>query len=314
VLEILARVKKKMLDARVQRPTPYIDKTIYTGWNGMMISAYLAAAQVLGLEDVQAFALKSLQRVLLEAWDAASGKLQHVIAYSDPAAVKRPLAGVLDDYVFIALACLDAYEATGEISYFSSARAITDSAIKRFYDTTDGGFFDMDSSADPALLLGALTARRKPIQDSPTPSGNSSGVILLTRMFHWTNDSGYHDKAKATLKAFAGFADKLGIFAATYGIGLRVFTAEHSQVVVIGNDAAADGLYEAAVEKYSLNKTVIRLRGKVSADTLPPALAETIPNLPGVTGGKSVAIVCSGFTCKPPVNDASELLKLLGDQ
>jgi len=311
VLEILARAKKKMLDARVKRPTPYIDKTIYTGWNGMMISAYLASAQALGLDLAQKFALKSLDRVLAEAWDATTGKLQHVIAYSDPVAVKRPLAGVLDDYVFIALACIDAYEAAGEITYFNSALAIADATIKRFYDSADGGFFDMDSSADPALLLGALTARRKPIQDSPTPSGNSSAVILLTRMFHWTNDSNYPKIAKATLKAFAGFADKLGIFAATYGTGLRLFTAEHSQVVVCGNDTHAEELFAAANKDYSLSKTVVRLRGSITTENLPPALAETIPNLPGVKDGKSVAVVCSGFTCKPPVSDVNDLRKLL---
>jgi hypothetical protein len=44
---------------------------------------------------------------------------------------------------------------------------------------------------------------------------------------------------------------------------------------------------------------------------LPPALAETIPNLPAVKQGKTVAVVCSGFTCQPPVTNPEELLKIL---
>ena len=48
-----------MYAARLKRPTPYVDKTIYVGWNGMMISAYLEAGRVLDMPEVREFALKS---------------------------------------------------------------------------------------------------------------------------------------------------------------------------------------------------------------------------------------------------------------
>jgi hypothetical protein len=54
----------KLLAARGQRPTPFIDRTLYTGWNAMAISAYLETARVLRLEGVEEFALKSLNRLL----------------------------------------------------------------------------------------------------------------------------------------------------------------------------------------------------------------------------------------------------------
>jgi hypothetical protein len=56
-----------------------VDKTIYVAWNGMCISAYLEAGRVLDLPEVRAFALKSLDRVLSEAWDAEAG-VAHVVA------------------------------------------------------------------------------------------------------------------------------------------------------------------------------------------------------------------------------------------
>src|SRR5713226_4338815 len=68
VKELLASAKKKMYAARLQRPTPYVDKTVYVGWNSMCISAYLEAAKVLGLDDARRFALRSLDRVVAEAW------------------------------------------------------------------------------------------------------------------------------------------------------------------------------------------------------------------------------------------------------
>ena len=37
--ELLAQARAKMYAARLQRPTPYVDKTIYTAWNGMCNSS-----------------------------------------------------------------------------------------------------------------------------------------------------------------------------------------------------------------------------------------------------------------------------------
>ena len=71
VQELLASAKKKMYAARLQRPTPYVDKTVYVGWNSLCVSAYLEAAKVLDLADARRFALRSLDRVLAEAWKSS---------------------------------------------------------------------------------------------------------------------------------------------------------------------------------------------------------------------------------------------------
>ncbi len=268
VKELLASAKKKMYAARLQRPTPYIDKTVYVGWNSLCVSAYLEAAKVLGLAEARRFALRSLDRVLAEAWkgeraaagggrfDSRSGQVRatqsslllHVVSYSDPAASHREVAGLLEDYAFTALACLDAYEATADLSYFKFAHAITDAMIARFYDATSGGFFDSEPAAD-GESLGVLATRRKPLQDSPTPAGNPMAAIALVRMHHYTGDAGYRDKAEQTLETFAGVAEQFGIFAATYGIAVVHLLESPLQVVVIagegddgrGGEAASGG-------------------------------------------------------------------------
>src|SRR5580692_1386921 len=68
VSELLVSAATKMYAARKQRPTPYIDKTVYVGWNSLCISAYLEAAKVLGLDDARRFALRTLDRILGEGW------------------------------------------------------------------------------------------------------------------------------------------------------------------------------------------------------------------------------------------------------
>ncbi|MCU1311755.1 MAG: hypothetical protein JWO20_2880 [Candidatus Angelobacter sp.] len=312
VFALLASARRKMSAARLERPTPYVDKTVYVNWNALLISAYLDAARVLHNDEARRFALKSLDRILAEAWNPESARLGHVIVYSDPKAAKRAIPGMLDDYAFTAIACLDAYESTSDLTYFNFARAITDAMIRRFYDETAGGFFDMDTSADPTGLLGALTARRKPLQDSPTPAGNSAALIALMRVYGYTQYAAYRDKAEDTLEAFAGVVDHFGIFAATFGIGLRLYLTPEIQVVVIGEDTLANELYAAAIAPFALNKAVLHLReGQAVAQNLPPALAETIPNLPALKLGKSVAIICSGFACQPPIGDPAQLTSAL---
>ena len=324
VKELLATAKKKMYAARLQRPTPYVDKTVYVAWNSLCVSAYLEAAQVLHLDGARRFALRSLDRVLAEAWKAPlsryengsgppastpQGKLLHVIAYSDPKAEPRAVAGLLDDYAFTALACLDAYGATADLSYFKFAHAIADAMTVRFFDPTAGGFFDSEPASD-GKSLGVLATRRKPLQDSPTPAGNPMAAIALLRLFGYTGDARYRDQAEQTLETFAGSAEQYGIFAATYGIAVVHWLEDPVQVVVIagnGGDDVADEL-AAAAAPFSFSKTTLRLKANQAvAGNLPPRLAATIPSLPQLGSGRSFAVLCSGSSCQPPIFESSEL-------
>ncbi|HEY7099084.1 MAG TPA: thioredoxin domain-containing protein [Terriglobales bacterium] len=314
VATLLAVARKKMYAARLKRPTPYVDKTIYVGWNALAISAYLEAATILELEDARHFALRSLDRILAEGWDTERG-LRHVIAYSDPKSERRDIPGMLDDYAFASVACLDAFEASGDLTYFKFARAIADKMVARFFDSTSGGFFDTEQPSDASdKRLGVLHTHRKPFQDSPTPAGNAVAAIAMTRLHAYTNEPSYRDKAEQTLEVLAGIAGQYGLFAATYGVASAKFAEPHLQVVVLRDSENSKELERAAVESFALNKTVFALpKSAAIAPNLPPALAETIPNFAKNTKG-SVAIVCSGFTCLPPISDPDELRRLLRER
>jgi len=311
VAALLKSAKEKMYAARLKRPTPYVDKTIYTGWCALCISAYLEAAKVLSLDSERKFALRSLDRILAEGWNSETG-LSHVIAYSDPTAEKRNLAGVLDDYAFTAVACLDAYEATSDLSYFKFAQNIVDRMVQWFYDSTGGGFFDTVQTDNAQKSLGVLGTRRKPFQDSPTPAGNSVAAIALLRIYALTNQSSYHEQAERTLEILAGSAGQYGIFAATYGIAAVHLSQPHSQVVIIGEDRLADEFHAMAVRPFGFGRTVIKLTcNQAVAQNLPPALGETIPNLPALKEGKTMAVICQGFACLPPIDNVEDLKRKL---
>jgi len=285
------------------RPTPYIDKTKYASWNAMFVSAYLEAARVfpeaLGL-SCRAFALKTLDRMLREAWSEERGFLHRIGEGAE-------LNGSLDDQVFGAIALLDAYEATLKGRYFDAARRTMDITIEKYGDTERGGFFDRSSDAPP---MGGLDVRRKPFQDSPTPGGNSVAGIALTRLYAFTNDAKYAEWAQKTLEAFAGIAPQYGMFASTYGLAATLYAHHPAQVVITGapNDPTATALEAAANSIFRYGKSVLRILPGVTADWLPVALAETLPHL---KKDKALAIVCSGNTCFPPTSDPEWLKALL---
>ncbi len=301
--ELIWSAKVKMYAARKLRPTPYVDKTVYVAWNGMMVSAYLEAARVLEDSGATAFALKTLDRMLSVAW--RDGAMGHVVAYGETGGQGEEVPGVLDDYVFTGHAALDAWESTGDLRYFAAALELGDAAVARFYDGEKGGFFDTEP--ERGEKIGALSARRKPLQDSPTPAGNSVAAGLLLRLAELTGREDLREKAKATLECFAGVVEHFGLHAASYGLALRRMVTAPVQVVVVGVDERADELERRALKGFQVNKSVVRLR-TVGVE-LPPSLAETIPNLPRQDG--SFAVVCSGFSCRPPVGSAEELAQAL---
>ena len=82
---------------------------------------------------------------------------------------------------------------------------------------------------------------------------------------------------------------------------------------MVGEDDRAEQFRTIASGFFAFNKTVLKLAAnKAVLQNLPPALAETIPQLPAIKEGKSVAVVCSGFSCQPPVTDPEQLRRSLG--
>jgi uncharacterized protein YyaL (SSP411 family) len=298
---LVARAKEKLLTSRSgRRPVPAIDETLYVGWNAMFISAYLEAARVLDRDDCRAFALKTLDRILAEAWDDSKGFLHRV---GGPR-----LEGSLDDQVFTAAALLDAYEATLDRRYFDIAERAMKLTIERYGDPEGGGFFDRAKDATP---MGGLEVRRKPIQDSPTPAANSIATMVLDRLYAFTGEKLYRDWAEKTLEAFVALVPQLGLFAANYGLAALLHARHPLQVVVTGasKDPKATQLEKAAAETYRFGKALLRVTPEqLESASLAPALRETLPHLNAAT---PQALVCVETSCHPPITDPEKLKALL---
>ena len=279
----------------------------------MAVTAYLEAARVLRSEAPRDFALLTLSRLLAQAGDDADS-LQHVIAYSDADVPAERVAGTLDDYAFTIHACIDGWLARGEMRFYEAALKLADAMIARFYDHTAGAFYDtaVEQGSTP---LGALSARRKPLQDSPTPAGNPIAAAALMRLESLSGRAQYREIAEDTLSSFAGIVEHFGLYAGSYGLALERLLLDPVQVVIVGSGVAADSLEVTATAGYAVNKTVIRLAPtQLVAGSLPEALAETILQVPVPAAAEAWALVCRGRTCFPPVTDEETLLRVLQQQ
>jgi len=304
VAELLASARRKMRDARAKRQTPFIDKSIYTSWNGMLISALLEAYRILGLRGERDRALATLDLLVTKAYDREKGMF-HTLVDGTPR-----IEGLLEDQVFIIAALLDAYEITGTRFYFERGLELMETTLRRFWDVKEGGFFD--TAQDLSDRHGSLTTSRKPFQDSPTPAVNAVAAMVLDRLDVLADREDYGEKAAATLALFAPKAGQYGLFAATYGLALLHHLRAPLDVVVVGraDDDRTMDLLSAAYETPRAGKRVFAFEpGIVQARDLPAGLAATLPELP--FDGVPVALVCEGTACHPPVQTPVALRELL---
>jgi len=201
------------------------------------------------------------------------------------------------------------------MNFYRAGIMIADAMIERFYDRTGSAFFDSAVNEPGQMPLGALGARRKPLQDSPTPAGNPTAVSALLRLEALSGRQEYREMAEDTLDSFAGVVEHFGLYAGSYGLALEQLLLDPVQVVVVGSGPAAARLEATAIARFAVNKTVLRISPlQLVEDGLPDALAETLLKVPMPDNADAWAMVCRGRTCLPPITDAESLLEALESQ
>jgi uncharacterized protein YyaL (SSP411 family) len=86
---------------------------------------------------------------------------------------------------------------------------------------------------------GRTGARRKPLQDTPTPAGNPTAASALLRLEALNGRADYREIAEDTLDSFAGIVEHFGLYAGSYGLALERMLLDPVQVVVVGSGPEA---------------------------------------------------------------------------
>ena len=274
---VLRTAIAKLKAARDFRAAPFVDRTAYVNWNAMMASAFLQAGAVLDRSECNALAVKVLERIWSEAWAEERG-MSHVLGRTEP-------RGMLDDNVQAAAAFLDAYEATGESTWFERATQVMKYCEATHADGT-GGYFDIATTTGTAYLA----TRAKPVQDAPTPSPNGVAALVLARLWALTDKPEWRERLDRHLAAFAGSAHELSIHGATLlrAVDWAVHPVTRIEVRGPRGDGPTCAMHLLALQSYRPRQVVVR-----------------------TTADRPAATVCVGTTCSMPVSTPEQLTGLL---
>jgi uncharacterized protein YyaL (SSP411 family) len=292
----LGSARKRLLEERNHRPTPFVDRTRYANWNAMMASAMLRAGSVLDDEWARGHALATLE--LLQRESTEPDVLSHT---------PGGITGLLDDQVQAAAAALDAYESTGDREWLAWAERIMERVWRDYWDEGSGGFFD--TARGRSGEEGLLPARVKPVQDTPTPSPNGVAGITLVRLRELTGDARWRERAGALVAAFAGGALELGLHGSAFLLALDWYLNPGTHLAVIGEegDETAEAMHRAALARFAPRRLVQRLTpAEAEAGGLPAAIAGMLAAGTGTRG-----YACVGTSCSLPVATVEEWEQLL---
>jgi len=297
---LLATARDILFEKRAQRPRPHLDDKIITGWNGLMISAFARAAQVLDDPGYRAVAENAARCVRTYLYDETRKTL--VRNYRQG---RSAVGGFADDYAFVIQGLLDLYEASFDVEWLKFALELQETQNQLFYDPENGGYFS-GTGNDPSILL-----RMKEDNDGAEPAASSVAASNLLRLAQIRADESYRERAEKTIAAFSATLTRVPRAMPQMLTALDFSLSKPRQIVIAGARDSADtnALLREVHQRFAPN-TVLLLADGVEGEAF---LSDKLESLRGMKplGGKPAAYVCENFSCQAPVNDAAALRELL---
>ncbi len=299
-LKTLNRAQEKLLRAREDRPYPHRDDKILLSWNGLMISAFAEAAQVLDEPKYLRIAKRASEFILTHMIDKEGGILLR--RYRDGEA---RFDGHLEDYAFFIQALIDFYEASFDIQWLKEAVELTEKMISYFYDSGEGGFFDT-TGKDTTLLV-----RTKESTDGAEPSGNSIAILNLLRLAQMTGSRNYAQMAEKSLEYFGERILAIPSAVAQFLIAVDFSMVKPQQIIIAGLADWADT--KAMMREIHSHFLPVKILLLADGGAGQEWLSSYVPFLKSVTriDGKATAYICENYACQVPTNSVHELRQQL---
>eukprot|EP01006_Ploeotia_vitrea_P026763 TRINITY_DN59710_c0_g1_i1.p1 TRINITY_DN59710_c0_g1~~TRINITY_DN59710_c0_g1_i1.p1 ORF type:complete len:896 (-),score=116.58 TRINITY_DN59710_c0_g1_i1:129-2816(-) len=188
VLRLVDRSKEILYKARSTRARPFRDDKVVTAWNGLTISAFARAHQVLGEDDYITTARKAITFVRRSLYNDETSTLYRF--FRDGQAGTVP--GLHSDYAFFIQGLLDSYVSTGNPEMLRWAETLQRRVEELFSDGGSGAFFD--GAQDPSILI-----RMKEDHDGAEPAPNSVTVMNLWRLGNMLQNEEYIKRGRRAL-------------------------------------------------------------------------------------------------------------------
>ena len=282
--KIINRATKKLLTERNKRIRPGTDDKILLGWNALLIGAFCKAYAVLQ-NDFYKLAAVELFNFIEENYDDKKGGYFHTFKSGE---AKYP--AFLDDYTYLADACIQLQEITADEKFLHKAKKITEYIFKNFADEKSGFFFFTNQFQKDIVV------RKIEMYDGATPSANAvmaKNLIYLSLIF---------DKIEWQQKAVS-MIDSLKTIIVKHPGSFGIWTSSAINLAVGINEIAVIGydmmpMLNDVLLEYLPNKI---LQGKFNNSEMPLLKNRKI--------SKEISIyLCQNFICKKPVATVQALL------
>jgi uncharacterized protein len=294
--KIIDTGRRKLFEIREGRVKPGRDEKVLTAWNALMLSSFAEASTILDRSDYADVARTNARFLLTRL--QSQGRLLRT--YKDGQA---KLNGYLEDYANVIDGLVNLYEATGEIEWIESAKALTERMIDQFWDNEAGGFFFTAKDHEQLIV------RSKEWVDNATPSGNSVAASVLLKLALLTGNEDYRRRATTVLRLMAS---QIRRYPSAFGFALSAldfYLGSPLEIAIVGNedDAGWHQLWRALWDKYLPNRVIAPCTGDFERS------AQEIPLLRdrNTLSSRTTAFVCQAYVCQSPAISASELVTQL---
>jgi hypothetical protein len=287
--ERLDAARGKLLAFRNSRPWPARDEKILTGWNGLAIAGFAAAARALQRDDCVDSAARAVGFLREHSW--YRGRLLAV--HKDG---RSRFPAYLDDYAYLAWGLLELLQARWHGPWLTWATELADAMLAHFEDAEGGFFFTADDHE-------SLILRPKTFGDDATPSGNGVAARVLIRLGFLLGETRYLDAAERTLRAAWPMLEKYPHAHTTLAMALDELTAPPAIVVLRGPAEDLDTWRGELDKHYDPRRFVAAIPSDEQG--LPPGIATKAAR------DGTVAYLCRGTTCSAPLATLAELVREL---
>ena len=300
IRKILADARQKLFAIRERRPRPALDNKTITAWNGLMISAFARAHQVLGDPQYLAAATNAAQFIKDKLYDPKTRRL-----FRSYCAGRASVDGFASDYAFLIQGLLDLYEASFDIRDLAWPEALQKKQNELFWDNSGSGYFST-AGLDTNILL-----RMKEDDDGAEPSPNSVSALNLLRLGEMLNDKGFQRMAAKTFAAFNGQLQQTPSAMPEMKVALDFYLAKPKQIVIAGHPDAPDtrAMLCAVHAHFVPNKILILADGGPGQAFLGKRL-EFIRDAKMI-GNTATAYVCEHYVCHLPTTNLNVVARLV---
>jgi hypothetical protein len=300
IRESLAGSREKLLSIRSKRPRPHLDDKIITAWNGLMISAYARAAQLLDEPRYLESATRAAHFLRANLYDES-----RQILYRNYRDGRSEVEGFADDYAFVIQGLIDLYEASFDIKWLKFAIQLQETQDRLFFDQKNGGYFTT-SGSDASVLL-----RMKDDNDSAEPAASSVAALNLLRLAQFRNDKQLEDRGKKTIDAFGPTLSHFASAMPQMLVALDFSWSKPRQIVIAGAiDHPGTKSLVKEVHRHFLPNKILLLADAAEGQKYLGDKLEALRAM-SMVDAKPAAYVCENFTCKTPVTDPKTLRELL---